>query len=227
MKREVAVDRDKVRAEAERLGQDGRRVWLDRAIELLPEEAFPKLIKDYAKLEDVLLDKYTAPGLLPTIQQFHRDSLAGRYYEYFPVNSRNFMERSRGTETFIAEHARLVDACLRAERNGAFETAAKGLGLLIDLMREIDRCEREIVFFADEAGSWQVGLDWGRVLPVWFRSLSATTDPYEWAEAVIDAVDDFAWGDKGRLLAAARRAATPEKRKVLAEYLSFADAGNR
>lgn len=29
-------------------------------------------------------------------------------------------------------------------------------------MREIDRCERDVVFFADEAGSWQVGVEAAR-----------------------------------------------------------------
>lgn len=91
--------------------------------------------------------------------------MAGRYYQSFNVNSRNYMEKSRGTETFIAEHSRLVDACLRAERAGDLETAAEELELLIGLMREIDRCERDIVFFADEAVAWQVGVLWDRVLP--------------------------------------------------------------
>jgi hypothetical protein len=134
------------------------------------------------------------------------------------VNSRNYMEKSRGTETFIAEHSRLVDACLRAEQNGELETAAEGLGLLIDLMREIDQCRDDIVFFADEAGSWQVGVLWDRVLPAWFRSLSPTTEPYEWAETVVDALNDFASYQMDEILAAARKAGTAEQREALAEY---------
>ena len=218
MKRHVEIDRDKVRAEARKLDGTGLRVWLDRAIDMLPDEAFPELIADYVHLSEVLADENTCPDLLRTVRQFHRDSLAGRYYQDFRVNSRNYMEKSRGTETFIAEHSRLVEACLRAEQNGEFETAAEGLELLIDLMRGIDQGRDDIVFFADEAGSWQVGVPWDRVLPAWFRSLSPTTEAYEWAETVVDALNDFASYQMDEILAAAREAATAEQRDALAEY---------
>ncbi|MFU8805305.1 MAG: hypothetical protein ACNA8W_15940, partial [Bradymonadaceae bacterium] len=84
----VEIDRDKVCAEARKLDGTGLRVWLDRAIGMLPDEAFPELIADYVHLRDVLADENTRPDLLRTVRQFHRDSLAGRYYQDFMVNSR-------------------------------------------------------------------------------------------------------------------------------------------
>ena len=113
--REVEIDRDKVRAEARKLDGTGLRVWLDRAIDMLLDEAFPDLI-------------------------------------------------------------------------------------------------------ADEAGSWQVGVLWGRVLPAWFRSLSPTTEAYDWAEAVVDALNDFASYQMDEILDAARAAGTREQKEALAEY---------
>ena len=216
--RDLLIDRDKVRAEARKLDGTGLRVWLDRAIDMLPDRAFPELIADYVHLRDVLADENTRPDLLRTIRQFHRDNMGGRYYQDFMVNSRNYMDKSRGTETFIAEHSRLTEACLRAEQDGELEVVAEGLGLLIDLMREIDRCERDVVFFADEAGSWQVDVRWDRVLPAWFRSMSPTTEAYEWAETVVDALNDFASYQLDEILEAARAAATDEQREALAEY---------
>ncbi|NJK31277.1 MAG: hypothetical protein HC927_02040 [Deltaproteobacteria bacterium] len=214
-KKTLEIDRDKVRAKARELEGTGLRVWLDRAIDLLPDEAFPELVAGYVHLRDVLVDENTKPDLLRAIEQFHRDSMAGRYYQGFMVNSRNHMDLSRGTETFIAEHKRLVAACLRAEQAGELETAAEGLRLLIDLLREIDRCERDIVFFADEAGSWQVGVHWERVLPAWFRSLAPRLEADAWAETVVDALNDFAGHQMDELLEAARAAATPEQRDAL------------
>jgi len=214
----MKVDREKVREEAGKLGGGDLRVWMDRAIDMLPDEAFPELIADYVRLRDVLADERARPDLMCAIRQFHRDSLAGRYHESFNVNSRNYRQKSHGTETFIAEHSRLVEACLRAEQDGELETAAEGLGLLIDLMREIDLCERDVIFFADEAGSWQVGVPWARVLPAWFRSMSPTTEAFDWAEAVVDALNGFAGHQMEELLAAAREAGTPEQREALAEY---------
>lgn len=207
-----------MRTEARKLDGTGLRVWLDRAIDLLPDDAFPELIADYVHLRDVLADETPQPDVLRTIREFHRENMAGRYHQSFNVNSRNYMEKSRGTETFIAEHSRLVDACLRAERAGDLETAAEGLELLIGLMREVDRCERDIVFFADEAGSWQVGVLWDCVLPAWFRSLSPEMGAHEWAETVVDALNDFAGHQMSELLAAARDAGTPEQRAAPAEY---------
>lgn len=215
---DLKIDRDKVRAEARNLDGTGLRVWLDRAIDMLPDEAFPELVADYAHLRELLADENTRPDLLQTIRRFRRDSMAGRYYQDFMVNSRNFMDKSRGTETFIAEHSRLVSACLRAEQTGEFETASEGLGLLIDLMRQIDECCDDIVFFADEAGSWQVGVPWDRVLPAWFRSMSPTKEAYEWAETVVDALNDFAGYQMAEILEAAREAGTAEQRDALAEY---------
>src|SRR5262249_24272214 len=36
----------------------------------------------------------------------------------------------------------------------------------------IDEGHDDIVFFADEGGSWQVGIYWRKVFPPWFRCLS-------------------------------------------------------
>jgi hypothetical protein len=216
-RKKIVVDRDKVRAEARKLDGAGLHVWLDRAIDMLPDDAFPDLIADYVRLKDVLGDENTEPDVLRAIREFHRDSMAGRYYQAFAVNSRNYREKSRGTETFIAEHARLVDACLRAEQAGDLATASEGLNLLIELMREIDRFERDVVFFADEAGSWQVGVLWERVLPAWFRSLSPTSEAHDWAETVVDALNDFGDYKTAEILEVAREIATPEQRDALAE----------
>jgi hypothetical protein len=108
---------------------------LGRAIDLLPDDAFPELIADYVHLRDVLADEATLPDVLRAIRESHRESMAGPYYQSFNVNSRNYMEKSRGTETFIAEHSRLVEACLRAERAGDLDTAAEGQGRSLE-----DRC---------------------------------------------------------------------------------------
>ncbi len=54
--RDAEIDRDKVRAEAPKLDGTGLRVWLDRAIDMLPDEAFLELIADYVHLRDRACD---------------------------------------------------------------------------------------------------------------------------------------------------------------------------
>lgn len=123
--------------------------------------------------------------------RFHADSLAGRYYESFAVNSKSFMDQSLGTERFIAELERLVTRCTRAASKGSRGPVRHAFELLFALLRHIDECEDDVIFFADEGGAWQMGVDWKNVLPAYFRCLAETAGPEEFArEAVVDAYDD-------------------------------------
>ncbi len=87
---------------------------------------------------------------------------------------------------------------------------------LFDLLRRIDRGDEEIVFFPDEAGSWQVCVLWDRVLPCHFRCLADSVAPEAFAEEVVGLVRDFAEDDADPMFARARAAATPAQRKALA-----------
>lgn len=203
------IDRAKVRAHIRHFDGDGLRILLHRAVELLPDEAFPTLIADYIGLQDITSDGTPAPGLIDEIRTFYDESLSGHFYEDFVVNWRNSLRRPKGTDIFIAEVERLVAACLRAADDGQNETVAEGLGLIVDLMRKIDACRDDIVFFADEAGSWQVGVLWDRVLPVWFRSLAPQMDADAWAGTVVDALNDFVYSGARAIVDAVGSAAPP------------------
>ena len=45
---------------------------------------------------------------------------------------------------------------------------------IFNLLDQIDQSSHDILFLADEGGSWEVGVDWENVLPAWFKVLSAT-----------------------------------------------------
>jgi hypothetical protein len=55
------------------------------------------------------------------------------------------------------------------------------MDIFFGLLEHIDECLDDVIFFADEGGSWQVGIDWEKVLPVWFKVLSASAEPQEYA----------------------------------------------
>jgi hypothetical protein len=88
------------------------------------------------------------------------------------------------------------------------------------LLRHIDECLDDVIFFADEGGSWQVGVDWQRVLPAWFRCLSATSQPLEYATQVITVVDDFGHHARDKHMSSAKRVATPAQRKALSALMN-------
>ena len=52
------------------------------------------------------------------VQAFHKESLAGEYYEGFNVNSTNWTEKSEGTELWISEIDRLFGKCASVSNKG-------------------------------------------------------------------------------------------------------------
>ena len=83
---------------------------------------------------------------------------------------------------------------------------------LVDL---IDEGSDEVLFFADDGGSWEFGEDWHEVLPPWFRVLAATSAPEEFAERVLAILKARCAFGSDKMLAAAHKTATPEQAKAL------------
>jgi hypothetical protein len=83
-----------------------------------------------------------------------------------------------------------------------------------------------VIFFADEGGSWQVGVDWERILPPWFKVLAVTAAPEEYAERITSVLEHHYNYGRDKMLAVARKTATPEQRKALADA-AHRQAGRR
>jgi len=107
----IQIDRDKLRAEVRKLGNEYVFLMLDDAIELLPVAKLQKIAKKYLDLKRLRPDteKATRPTLLADVKRFEKASLAGEYYESFGVNSQNYTQKSAGTSAWIAEYLRLLD----------------------------------------------------------------------------------------------------------------------
>ena len=214
------IDLDKLRVQLRRLRKDALLELLDRAIGLLPGTRLPALVQGYVQLEALRPDGATRGGLLQSVVSFREASLRGEYYEDFAVNSKNFMKPSRGTETWISECERLFGRCAaEAGRRPAGEVR-EAFDVLFDLLRHIDEGHDDVVFFADEGGSYEVFVDWEKVLPTYFAALSGTATPEEYAGVVSGLIRDFVHDDRDRCLRAARAAGTPGQRAVLRQSWS-------
>jgi len=215
----IQIDRDKLRAEVRKLGNEYVFFMLDDAIELLPRAKLHKLAKKYLDLKQLRQDAEpaTSPSLLADVKRFEKASLAGEYYESFGVNSKNYTQQSAGTSSWIAEYLRLLDRCvIKAKKSNPVEVR-EAMDILFGLLNHIDKGNDDVIFFADEGGSWQVGVDWAKVLPVWFKVLSATAEPQEYAERITALLScQYRYG-RDKMLAIARRTATTHQRKALAE----------
>jgi hypothetical protein len=216
----AAVDLEKLRVALHRMSRDNLLTLAERAIDLVPRAKLQELLADFVRLDDFAKTKAGAAPLLAEVQRFHAASMHGDYYDSFGVNSRNFMDKSEGTEEFIADFDRLLGKCVRATERGPQAPVREAFELLFGLLRRIDEGHDDVIFFADEAGSWQVGVDWRAALPAYFRSLAGTASPEEFARGVDRAIKDFSKRERPRFLTAARRVASAEQKAALRALLS-------
>jgi hypothetical protein len=169
------------------------------------------------KPEQFVSDVAVKHDLLAEVQAFQKACLAGEYYEAFDVNSKNCTQSSLGTLAWIADFRRLLFRCVEHSRKRNVAGVRCAFDILFELLDRFDDADDRMVFFADEGGSWMVGIDWKQVLPAWFRVLAATADPAEYARRFETFVDSHCNHQRAELLAEARQVATPSQRKELAE----------
>lgn len=199
------IDRDRLRTRARRLDRWALLALFDRAVEHVPEAAMEALLNRLVKPDDVA---ETDVPLLEEVKEFCRLSRKRHFYESFDVNWKNSDNVSQGTEHWLAECERLFRKCA-AEKSS--ETL-QAFNLLFGLLRDVDD-GKQIVFFADEGGSYLLCPGWESVLPVYFGCLAPATGPQEYARHALDAIG-FAGQDE-KLLRAAQDAATAEQRLAL------------
>lgn len=96
----------------------------------------------------------------------------------------------------------------------------QAFGIMFGLLDRLDEGRDDAVFFADKGGAWQVGVDWTQVLPAWFRVLSATTVPEEYAHRITGLLDHHYRYGSSRMLGVARKIATPAQRATLRRFLA-------
>jgi hypothetical protein len=214
----IEIDRDKLRAEIRKLGNEYVFFMLDDAIELLPTSKLLKIAKKFIDVKRLLPDARSAtrPSLLEDVRRFETTSLDGKYYESFFVNSQNYTQQSAGTSAWISEFRRLLNRCVINAKQCNPAEIRQALDVLFGLLEHIDKCLDDVIFFAGEGGSWQVGADWPKVLPVWFKALSATAEPDEYAQRVVAFLSRHYSYGRDKMLAIARRTGSPDQRKALA-----------
>jgi hypothetical protein len=206
---------ERLRKELRGMRRGDLLIIAERAIELVPKATLKALVGDYVHVDDVAEASATPNAFLDEVQTFHVDSLAGRYFEDFAVNSSNCTEHSRGTDAFIAEFKRLLRGCISAADSGQYEVARQAFELLFGLLRHIDECHDDVLFFADEGGSWQLGIDWHSAFAAYFRCLAETATAADFATNVDQTIEDFAEHERPQHLRSAHSVANAAQRATL------------
>ncbi len=91
--------------------------------------------------------------------------------------------------------------------------------LLFDLLEKVDEGE-EIVFWADEGGSYEVTPGWQEVLPRYFACLSRNVEATEYVARVLNALEYGYNFERDMYLQSARDVATPAQQEALARVSS-------
>lgn len=210
-----AIDLDRLRVALRQMSRGDLLVVAERAAELVPRARLRALVGDRVRLEELTGASLDAPSLLNEVRKFHARALRGEYYESFDVDSKNFMRKPKGTDAFIAEFERLLRECIRAAEKILRAPVREVFELLFGLLRHIDECHDDVIFFADEPGSWQVGVDLRSALTAYFLCLADGASAEEYAREVDRTISSFADYERPRHLAAARRVANAEQRAAL------------
>lgn len=215
------VDMKALRRSLRQLSRGDLLLVAERAANTVPNGALASLLADRIELQ--ARDGSEDVSVLDEVLAFHAQSMAGKFYESFDVNSHNCNQQSRGTDAFVAELDRLVERCVRESETDSGRVPCQAFEVLFDLLRHIDGCHDDVLFFADEGGAWSVGMPWLKALPAYFRCLAAAQPASEFAERAAQVIEDFVGHDRRRYLTLACEVAAPEQRAALSERAPSTD----
>lgn len=209
------TDLTKLRNELRRLRRCDLLIIAERAAELVSRADLKPLLSDFMHV-DVLVVPGTKPApLIEEIQKFYDESCDGRYFEQFEANAKNYKEHSRGTDAFVAEFDRLLRQCVHAVEHQPGASVREAFEVLFRLLRRIDEAPDDVVYFADEAGSWQLGVNWRMVLPGYFRCLAEMASPGEFAITIDQMIRAFAEHERPLHLRTAHQVASAAQQAAL------------
>lgn len=165
----MTTDLATLRAYLRKMSRHSLFAMLDEAVGLLSKAKLDLLVGRYVSSEHL---QQSAPMVRRTLRDdvadFVERSRLGDYFESFNVNSKNCTEQSNGTTAWIADCNRLLDRCVaRAKVKRGRSEALNAMESLFDIIDLAASCEVDVVFFADEGGLWEFGIDWKAVIEAW------------------------------------------------------------
>lgn len=218
---EPLIDFTAVRAELRALDRGALLIIAERAIELMPAAQLSTLLSDFVRLTERPSDAANAAvSLQDDVREFYDAAMAGTYYETVEINNRGRQKQSSGTDTFISEFDRLLRRCIRAADQEVPSGLRDSFELLFGLLRHIDEGNDDVLFFADDGSSLDVGVNWRTTLPAYFNCLAKTSSPEDFARTVDEAIADFVDYDRPRYTDAAREVADDAQRIALDAFMT-------
>jgi hypothetical protein len=174
---ESIIDKASLLKRLSKLPSSTRLELLSAAYDAMNERQRLAVFRDHTALEEPV--PVDGKKLLQKIKQFRRDSLDGKYYAPFNVNSKNWTHLPNETETWFSELGQFLADSMALTKQGDHARAAACFGLLYELILAMEY-GKEIVF-ADELGSWMIPVEGKKAVAAYLKSLAATTLPEQYA----------------------------------------------
>lgn len=209
------TDLTKLRDELRGLRRCDLLIIAERAAELVSKANLKVLLADFINVDVLLVPAAAQTPLIVEVQKFYSESREGRYFEHGETNAKNDMAHSWGTDAFVAEFDRLLRKCVQAVGHQPGASVRAAFEILFSLLRRIDEAHDDVVYFADEAGSWQLGVNWRIVFPAYFRCLAETVSAEEFARTVDQRVRAFAEYERPLHLRTAHQVASAAQQAAL------------
>jgi len=179
-------------------------------------------------LDQVRLVAFPAESLIAELEKFREDSINGKYYAPFEINSKNFMYKPPETEEWFDRLADFFRSATLLVEKSQYSTAVAAFELIYELI-EIMESGDEIVF-ADEYGSWMIPIREEECVAAYLRAISCTENAFGFAnEAVSLLKRDREQSFSLKVFESAMRVGNPEQKAAFAakvEKLGLLIKGN-
>lgn len=171
---EHEIDSNTLRAELRALPRGTLLLIAERAIELITRDQLDVLLGDIVQINEGPMEpgsdepaSIVGTSLLGEVRSFHDGVMNGEFYEHVEINNTGRQEQSGGTDAFIAEFDRLMRSCVRASEDDIEPDVGDSFAhevrrcfeLLFALLRRIDKGNDDVLDFADDGSSLDVGVN--------------------------------------------------------------------
>lgn len=131
--------------------------------------------------------KIVGKDVIKKSEIFYQESLAGKYYVPFEINSKNFSYIPEETEEWFDKLGDLLQDSTQLTKQEDHESAVKSFEILYKLIEHMEDCEE--IIFADEYGSWMIPGREEEYLNAYLLSLAKVKIPEDYAKVIIPLIE--------------------------------------
>ena len=162
--------------------------------------------------DKVKTPKFNAQNIHEEILKFYKESITGKYYAPFDINSKNFSDIPEETELWCDLLAKHFTNALELFDREEYEMATECFDKLYYI--QVNMCE-EIVF-AHELGTWMIPIKQATIIPKYIESMAKTktAEGFKNGIKMLMDIDDYDY-KKTKVLNKAMRVGTQEQKNAI------------